>query len=284
MQFTSAQAEQWYAELVAAATHAVVGLDFDGVLSPIVPDPDQARIHPLGPATLIGLAQVVRQVAVVTGRPARQAVTLGDLDQVGDAIAATGHELLVLGQYGNERWSSADRRVIAPPSPRGLASLMGELPALLAKHGLTDAHLEEKGLAVAVHTRRMADPGLAADLLETLLAEHAAQHGLVVEPGRYVVEVRAPGMDKGQVMRRLQQDHQADALMFIGDDLGDVPAFQAVMDLRAQGLVGLLVCSASEEQTALTELADVIVDGPDGVMALLRQFTGEAGQRISPAR
>ncbi|QLQ09659.1 MAG: trehalose-phosphatase [Nocardioidaceae bacterium] len=277
MQFTSPQAEHRYAELIAAASHAVVGLDFDGVLSPIVPDPDQARIHPAGPATLIGLAQVVRQVAVVTGRPARQAVTLGDLDEVGDAIAATGRELLVLGQYGNERWSSADRRVTSPQPPPGLASLMRELPALLAEHGLAGAHLEEKGLAVAVHTRRMPDPGGAASLLEPVLADSAARHGLVTEPGRYVVEVRAPGMDKGQAVRRLQREYQAEAFMFIGDDLGDVPAFQAVINLRSQGMPGLLVCSASDEQPALTDLADVIVDGPDGVMALLRRLTGEAG-------
>ena len=46
MEFTSPQAERRYDALVAAAAATVVGLDFDGVLSPIVEEPSQAHIHP----------------------------------------------------------------------------------------------------------------------------------------------------------------------------------------------------------------------------------------------
>jgi trehalose 6-phosphate phosphatase len=276
MQFRSELAETRYAELVGAAPEAVIGLDFDGVLSPIVPDPSQAYIHPGGPEILVALAAQVKAVAVVTGRPARQAVTLGHLDSVGSRVAEAGHDLFVLGQYGNERWSAKDRRVRSPRPPKGLATFMAELPELLESNGLADAHIEEKGLAVAVHTRRMADPVGAQRTLEPLLRDRAARHGLVLEPGRLVVEVRAPGMHKGDAVRRLQRELRADAFMFAGDDLGDIEAFRAVQELRAGGMLGLLVCSASEEQPALLELADVVVDGPDGVMALLARFTDEA--------
>ena len=54
-----------------------------------------------------------------------------------------------------------------------------------------------------------------------------------------------------------------------GDDLGDVPAFRAVARLRGDGIAGLAVCSGSAEVSALTELADLVVDGPDGAVALL---------------
>jgi trehalose 6-phosphate phosphatase len=94
-----------------------------------------------------------------------------------------------------------------------------------------------------------------------------------------VIEVRAPGMDKGEAVRRLQKELRADAFMFVGDDLGDVEAFRAVTDLRNRGMLGLLVCSASDEQPALTELADVVVEGPDGVMELLSEFTAAAARR-----
>ncbi len=273
MQFQSALAEKRYAEVVDDAAQAVVGLDFDGVLSPIVEEPSEAHIHAEGPDTLVALADQVKAIAVVTGRPARQAVALGGLDEVGNRIAERGHDLLVLGQYGNERWSAKDRRVLSPRPPKGLATFMIELPDLLKAEGLGEAHLEEKGLAVAVHTRRMADPQGALATLEPLLRSRAAKHGLVLEPGRLVIEVRAPGMHKGEAVRLLQRELRADAFLFIGDDLGDIEAFRAVMDLRKRGILGLLVCSASEEQPALTELADVVVDGPDGVMALLQDFT-----------
>jgi trehalose 6-phosphate phosphatase len=58
--------------------------------------------------------------------------------------------------------------------------------------------------------------------------------------------------------------------MFCGDDLGDAAAFGAVRALRASGLPGLTVCSGSAETAAeLAAGADLVVDGPDGVIALL---------------
>ena len=63
--------------------------------------------------------------------------------------------------------------------------------------------------------------------------------------------------------------------MFCGDDLGDVEAFKTVEELRGRGLAGFLVCSGSGEQSALADLADVVVDGPAGVLQLLRELTAD---------
>ena len=91
-----------------------------------------------------------------------------------------------------------------------------------------------------------------------------------------VVEVRAPGMNKGNAVRTLQRELHADAMIFVGDDLGDVEAFEAVAGLAREGLPTLLVCSASREESALVELSDVLVSGPEGVLDLLRQLTDDA--------
>ncbi|MGH3332582.1 MAG: trehalose-phosphatase [Nocardioidaceae bacterium] len=279
MDFRTPEGQQRYDDLVAAAARAVVGLDFDGVLSPIVPDPAAAVIHPDGPRTLVELAAQVRGVAVITGRPARQAITLGRFDEVGEEIAAQGNQLALLGQYGNERWSSTTREVVSPPAPEGLSELLQELPGLLSGHGAPDAFVEDKGLAVAVHTRRLPDPEAAFERLLPALSEAAARHGLGVEPGRLVIEMRAPGMHKGQALRTIREELGAEGVLFAGDDLGDVEAFKAVADLRAHGTPGLLVCSGSEEQKALVELSDVVVDGPEGVLCLLRQFARDAARQ-----
>ena len=77
-------------------------------------------------------------------------------------------------------------------------------------------------------------------------------------------------MHKGLVVDYLVEDLEAGGFLFAGDDLGDLEAFHAVADLRERGLDTLLVCSASDEQSALVELADVVVPGPDGVLDLLR--------------
>lgn len=276
MEFRTPEGQQRYDELVADAARVVVGLDFDGVLSPIVPDPASAVIHPDGPRTLVALAEQVRGVAVITGRPARQAIALGSLDEVGKVLADHDRGLHLLGQYGNERWSSVDGRVVSPRPPEGLDAFLAELPALLEAHGAADAFVEEKGLAVAVHTRRLADPVGAFERLLPVLTEAAARHDLGVEPGRLVIEVRAPGMHKGEALRTIHAELGGHGVIFAGDDLGDIEAFRAVAQLREQGLPGLLVCSGSEEQKALVELSDIVVDGPDGVLALLRQFARDA--------
>ncbi|MFC5175796.1 trehalose-phosphatase [Nocardioides taihuensis] len=276
MEFRSREGEARYAAFVEQAASAVVGLDFDGTLSPIVEDPDQATIHPDAPDVLVGLAEVVAAIAVITGRPARQALALGGLDEVGRAIAERGKELYIFGQYGNERWSSTRRRIISPRPPQGLASFVRSLPGVLRRHDAEDAHVELKGLAVAVHTRRLPDADAAYERLLPPLRALAEEHDLVVEPGRQVIEIRSGGMDKGHAVRTIVEELDAQAFLFAGDDLGDVEAFDAVARLRDEGLATLLVCSGSDEQRALARLADVVVDGPEGVLELLRRITKDA--------
>ncbi len=275
MRFTSAEGEQRYAALVEVAGSAVVGLDFDGTLAPIVDDPDSAHIHPDAPGVLLDLSSVVRAIAVVTGRPARKVLALGGLDEVGREIGETGSELLVFGQYGFERWTSTSRRVVSPRPPQGLSGFLRELPQVLRDADTPDAFVEDKGLAIAVHTRRLADPVAAFERLEPRLRELAERQGMVVEPGRNVIEARSPGMDKGTVVRDLAKDQEAGGFLFAGDDLGDVEAFAAVEDLREQGLPTLLVCSASDEENALLRRSDVVVKGPEGVLDLLRRIAAD---------
>ncbi len=276
MEFTSQEAERRYADLVAAAARTVVGLDFDGVLSPIVDEPSEAHIHPDAPSVLVDLAEVVRAIAVITGRPARQAIALGNLDDVGAEIGEHGKQLFVLGQYGNERWSSTQRRVVSPRPPQGLSTFERELPGVLRQAGAAAAYVEEKGLAVAVHTRRLPEPAAARDRLVEPLRRLAEQHGLVLEPGRNVIEVRSPGMTKGHAVHTLVAEQEAGGFLFAGDDLGDLDAFDAVTELREQGLPTLLVCSLSDEESALAARADVLVPGPTGVLDLLRDLTRRA--------
>ncbi|GGT44603.1 trehalose-phosphatase [Nonomuraea spiralis] len=240
---------------------AVIGLDFDGTLSPIVPDPASAKIHPAAPDVLAELGAHVGAVVIVTGRPVATALELGP--------GLTGVPgLVVLGHYGFERWE--DGRVSAPPPPPGVPRAAAELPLLLDSLGLHDVSIEDKGRAVAVHTRRAPDPEGAFAALREPLAALAAKHGLVIEPGRMVLELRPPGMDKGHALGLFLAERDARSVMFVGDDLGDLAAFDAV---RASGLPGVTVCSGSAEVTALAERADIVVDGPDGVVALLRELT-----------
>jgi trehalose 6-phosphate phosphatase len=276
VRYTSIDGERRYEAVVRVASRTVVGLDFDGTLAPIVDDPNNAHIHPDAAEVLVELADQVAAIAVVTGRPARQALDLGGLEEVADALQAVGKELFVFGQYGNERWSSGHRRILGARPPRGLATFERDLPRALRQAGAAEAFIEDKGLAVAVHTRRLEDPEAAFERLLPPLRELARRHGLVLEPGRSVIEVRSPGSHKGMVVDRLAAVLDAEGFVFAGDDLGDVEAFEAVEELGRQGVAPLRVCSASAEESALVELSDVVVRGPVGVLDFLRQLTSDA--------
>ncbi|NPC98873.1 trehalose-phosphatase [Nocardioides sp. zg-DK7169] len=282
MEFTSPAGEQKYAEFVRAAPRAVVACDFDGTLSPIVDDPEQAHIHPDAGPALVDLAGEVAAIAVVTGRPARQALDLGGLEEVGNAIGETGRELFLFGQYGNERWSSTRRRIVSPRPPQGLATFLRDLPRVLRETGTQDAWVEDKGLAHAVHTRRLPDSEEAFARLLPVLRDLAARNGLSIEPGRQVIEVRAPGMDKGKAVEALVREVDAGGFLFAGDDLGDLEAFDAVTALADSGMPTLLVCSASEEESALMGRSDVVVHGPEGVVALLRRLAADIRAAHAP--
>lgn len=248
------------AALVRTPGRALIAMDYDGTLAPIVTDPAAARPHPDTVEALRRLAPLAGTLAVITGRAARAAVELGGLDQVPG--------LIVLGQYGRQRWESGT--LTSPPSPPGVAAARRELPGVLAAAGAPEGTwTEDKADALAVHTRRTAEPAAALDRLRGPLADLAARTGLAVEPGRMVIELRPPGSDKGQALTDLVAQRHASSVMYVGDDLGDAPAFRAVADLRGRGVPGLAVCSGSAEVTALAELADLVVDGPAGVVALL---------------
>ena len=169
-------------------------------------DPEKAHIHPDAGEVLVDLAAQVRAVAVITGRPARQVLALGGLETVGNAIGESGRELFVLGQYGNERWTSTDRRVISPKPPRGLASFTGGLPRLLRGRSCRRPASRRRGSPSPCTPAGWRTPQAAYERLLPVLTEAAEGHDLDVEPGRSVIEVRAHGMHKGAAVHTLVEE------------------------------------------------------------------------------
>jgi trehalose 6-phosphate phosphatase len=264
IELSTVQGRAGLAALLDRPGEGLVAFDYDGTLAAIVDDPSNARPADDMVAGLAELSARVGLVAIITGRPARQAVELARFD------AAPGLErLVVLGHYGWERWEAASSSLRTVDPPQGLEQVRERLPELLASLDLAAAEVEEKGLSVAVHVRRLTDPTRAFAALEGPLGELAAAAGLVAEPGRFVIELRPAGMDKGQALRSLVEEAGVHTVVFAGDDLGDLPAFEEVERLRSEGLSGVLVCSGSEEVTALSEHADLVVDGPAGVATFI---------------
>lgn len=265
-------ADEVLAAITADPATTLVAADFDGTLAPIVDDPERAFADPAAVDALARLGRVVGTVAVITGRPVRTAVRLGGFagrDGLGSMV--------VLGQYGVERWDADGDRYDVPPDPPELAAVAEAVPALLAAHDAEGARVEDKGRAIGIHTRELPDAAAAFERLRGPVAALAERHGLHLEPGKQVLEIRVPGMDKGHAIEALVAERGARQVVFAGDDLGDLPAFAAVRGLAGDGVRGLLVCSGSTEERALTDQADVVVDGPSGVADWLSALADRLG-------
>jgi trehalose 6-phosphate phosphatase len=262
--------------IMAWPRQTMIGMDFDGTLAPIIDDPEHAYADPAAVQALAELGPLVGSIVIITGRPAETAVRLGRF------AGRPGLEsMVVLGQYGVERWDAATGEFTVPPDPAEITAVAEELPALLESLGLAEARIEHKGRALGVHTRELDEPGEAFDRLLEPLTDLADRHGLQLEPGKNVLEIRAPGVDKGDALRRVVAEQEPRAVIFAGDDLGDLPAFHAVEQLRTEGVDGLLVCSASHEEDALTEMSDLILDGPAGVAEWLTRLARSLS-RLAP--
>jgi trehalose 6-phosphate phosphatase len=248
------------ARLAGRAGRVAICLDFDGTIAPIVDDPAAARPLP-GVVDLLGpLAVRYAAVALVSGRPATYL-----------ASHAAARGVRYLGLYGLEE--IVDGRVqVDPRLEAARPAVVAAARDLAADPAVREsgAHLEDKRYAVAAHTRRVADPARWAGPVGEAATRIAARHGLEVVGGRLVWELRPQvHSDKGDAVRRVVAESGADSLLVAGDDLGDLPAFAAADELGG----GLRVAVGSAEAPAeLLEEADLVVDGPAGVRALLERL------------
>lgn len=122
-------------------------------------------------------------------------------------------------------------------------------------------------LSITLHYRE--HPASADEVAATARAV-AADAGLHVRPAKMSVELHPPiDEDKGTAIERLAGNSPG-AVMYLGDDVGDHPAFDALDRLAATGRPVLRVVAVSDEvDPSLEARADVAVDGPAGVRDLL---------------
>ena len=261
------------AALLARPRGAVVALDFDGTLAPIVPDPEQARAHPGAVPALAAPRPRVAAVAVITGRPAGVAVRLRRLR--GRARAGPPRRPRPLRRRTLGRRHRHGQRPRPAPRRRRRPRRTARVPR--PDRRLAGTWIEEKGRAVAVHTRRAADPQAAFEALREPLAELAdppradrrtRPHGPGVAPARHG-QGRRPG-------RSTSARSAPTSVLYAGDDLGDLPAFAAVEKLRSRRRPGPagVQRQRTEAVTELAERADLVVDGPAGVVRLLDALGG----------
>lgn len=221
-------------------------------------DPARARPLPGAAEVLHRLSGRFATTAVVSGRPV---AFLAEHLRPGD-------RLRLFGVYGLEGWDPVRGRATDPYAPwRAVATEVAARADAAAPPGVV---VECKGLTVTLHYRTA--PAWAG-WARTWARSEAQRAGLEVHPARMSEELRPPvPVDKGTVVADLVAG--LGAACFVGDDIGDLPAFVALERAAATvGLAAVKVAVASTETPAdLLAAADVVVDGPTEALALLERL------------
>jgi len=228
------------ARLAEDPPSAAIFLDVDGVLAPIVPRPEDARVPEATRSELRRLAGRYALVACVSGRAGA------------DARAIVGVPALTyVGNHGLELEPDA-------------GEWTKQLGALLA--GVDWPRVENKGLTAALHYRDMDETDARREL--DAIAERARAAGFVARYGRKVLEIVPPlEANKGTAVRRLLDERGVRRALYAGDDTTDLDAFAALEPLE----LGVRVAVASAEgPPELREQADIVLGAQSGVLVLLR--------------
>jgi len=249
--------------MTADLSSMVVGVDFDGTLSPVTPHPRDAHLDPAAALELRRIAEAGATVGVVTGRSVESL-----LDVAGAELGAIPN-LVIEGMYGAERWS--DGVLDTMPTPDFMHSLRREVPAAV-RATTTDpgVWIEDKRLSLVVHTRMAGDPEALQAYLAGPLADVATRHGVELHHGKEVLELRLRGIDKGVALQRLMGE-ACRAILYAGDDVGDLPAFALVRRWRERtGLSGLTIGVVPDASSPIAGAADCEVRDTAGITSILR--------------
>jgi len=204
-------------------TQVSLFVDLDGTIAPLelTPQevgPDRARRRLLDAL----LARLDGRLAVVSGR------CLDDLDRVLEGrIPALGAVHGLVRRLPDGRVIESDGAVHVNEALADIRALAAADPALL---------VEDKGLSVSLHYRRHPEAGPACrDLVRRL----GSRLGLRVQEGDMVMEIRAPGPDKGVAIAAFMAEPPfvGHAPIFLGDDLTDEDGFRAARRLGGYGVV-----------------------------------------------
>lgn len=238
----------------APSTAAVI-VDYDGTLSAIVDDPSLAVPANGAVSLLEALSERYGLVMIVSGRP---------LAYLQTRLPRT---LSMVGLYGLEGWTGGERW--EHPNGGAWRECMADLAVRAEAHGPKGMRVELKDLSITLHYRGIPDLQPA---VEAYAIEQARSAGLHARPARMSMELQPPiGTDKGTVIERFCAE--CTAVLFAGDDLGDLPAFDALDRLARQGLTTVKVAVGSDEAPPLlVSRADLVVKSPDELVTTLQQL------------
>ncbi|QNM81983.1 trehalose-phosphatase [Sphingomonas sabuli] len=197
-------------------------LDLDGTLVHFADHPDAIVVDEKLRTLLLRLHDVLDgRLAIISGRG------LDDLaGRLGlDAVA-------MAGSHGAEYCLAGGIPVRSTP-PANLDDVTAAIIAF-AKDNALVAELKPAG--AALHFRTAPEMGQAA---RAFAIDLASRNGFITQDGSMVIELRAPGSDKGAIVRSFMAEppFASGRPVAVGDDLTDEDAFDAAIALGGSAVI-----------------------------------------------
>jgi trehalose 6-phosphate phosphatase len=234
--------------------------DMDGTINPIPNDFNESKISPMIFYQLTEIVPRLDLVAIVSGREVKALKEIVHIEGI-----------KYIGHYGLE-WLENNRATLHPdvsaylPLIRALAK---EIETLREIDGMI---IQDKWATISIHYHLSTQPDIAkARILEILKKSPNMKNLRIMEEKTDIGIVPPISIDKGTTVVDLISQHHLRSAIFLGDDIGDVPAFRAIRLARSSiDLDGLaiLVTSKGTRQAIINE-ADFTLNGVQDTEALL---------------
>jgi trehalose 6-phosphate phosphatase len=251
------------APLRARPDKSAVLCDVDGTIAPIVARAEEASAPPRARELLAELGRRYALVGCVSGRRATDARRVVGVDSIA-----------YIGNHGLEYLSPGAECAETVPELRSHDAATATFARELYTSDLRalGVRLEDKRSIWSFHWRGASDEPSARSALEQV-AKAALERGLEPRWGRKVLEIRPPlPIDKGTALASVLGEADVETAIYAGDDTTDLDAFRALRRLLDDGALEHAVCVGVRSEEGPTEIAaeaDLVVEGPDGVLELL---------------
>lgn len=233
--------------------------DIDGTICPTIPNLLEAKIPETIRQLLLALSKKLALVAVISGRQSSEVKDMVDIEGV-----------TCIGHYGMEVWQNG-KAVLHPdaqPYVPAVRALVKEIESLKSIEGVV---IQDKWATVSVIYRQSPNPEYASKAIINLLFNSPNAKQLRIMGEKMIFGIVPPiDINKGTAVTDLVRLHHLHAGIFLGDDIGDIPAFRAIRR-KGTSFHGLAIAVVTEETPEeVISKADFVLDGVQETEILLK--------------
>ena len=243
------------------ASSRILLFDYDGTLTPIVPDPASAILSPLTSQHLSRLASNLKNtVWIISGRD--RAFLTQHLGSLSPRLGLCAEHGAFIREPGSVEWVS-----LAGTEDMGWRGVVRDLFQDLT-HEVQGSHVEAKEAAMVWHFRRAVDvayaEGRAAAVVQQLREGCVGRKWDVeIVEGKCVVEVRAKKLGKGGIVKRVLAERRVTGCPpFVGcwgDDRTDEGECGSCLCIAERGAAMLIAGSDMFQALRDSDLPDEVV-------------------------